>query len=78
MAVGREREDAVIRRVIEGWAAGVRARKIGGVVAHHTDDMVKFDVPPPVVVHGIAAYRRTWPPFSDGYEMRTAGSTSSS
>jgi ketosteroid isomerase-like protein len=63
MAVGRTREDAVIRRVIEGWAAGVRARRIGAVVARHTDDVVMFDVPPPVVVRGLAAYRRTWPPF---------------
>ena len=63
MAVGRKREEAVIRRLIEDWAAAVRARKISAVVAHHTDDVVMFDVPPPVVVRGIAAYRRTWPPF---------------
>jgi ketosteroid isomerase-like protein len=43
--------------------AGGRPRRIGAVVAHHTDDVVMFDVPPPVVVRGIAAYRRTWPPF---------------
>jgi ketosteroid isomerase-like protein len=63
MAVGRKREEAVVRRLIESWAAAVRARKIGAVVAHPTDDMVMFDVPPPVAVRGIAAYRRTWPPF---------------
>jgi ketosteroid isomerase-like protein len=63
MAVGRTREETVIRRLIEDWAAAVRARRIGAVVARHTDDVVMFDVPPPVVVRGIAAYRRTWPPF---------------
>jgi ketosteroid isomerase-like protein len=63
MAVGRTREETVIRRLIEDWAAAVRARKIGAVVARHTDDVVMFDVPPPVVVRGIVAYRRTWPPF---------------
>jgi uncharacterized protein (TIGR02246 family) len=63
MVVGREREEAVIRRLIEDWAAAVRARKIGAVVAHHADDVVMFDVPPPVVVRGISAYRKTWPPF---------------
>jgi uncharacterized protein (TIGR02246 family) len=63
MAVGRTREETVIRRLIEDWAAAVRARKIRDVVAQHTDDVVMFDVPPPVVVRGIAAYRRTWAPF---------------
>jgi uncharacterized protein (TIGR02246 family) len=63
MVAGRKREEAVIRRLIEDWAAAVRAKKIGAVVAHHTDDVVMFDVPPPVVVRGISAYRKTWSPF---------------
>ncbi len=63
MVVSRKREEAVIRRLIEDWASAVRAQKIRDVVAHHTDDMVMFDVPPPVVVRGISAYRKTWPPF---------------
>ena len=63
MGVGRTREEAVIHRLIEDWASAVRARKIGAVVAHHTDDVVMFDVPPPVAVRGIPAYRKTWPAF---------------
>jgi ketosteroid isomerase-like protein len=63
MGVGRTREEAVIRRLIEAWASAVRARKIGAVVAHHTDDVVMFDVPPPVAVRGISGYRKTWPAF---------------
>jgi uncharacterized protein (TIGR02246 family) len=57
-----------IRRLIEDWASAVRARNIGGVLLHHTDDVVMFDVPPPVAVRGIAAYRETWPPFFDWQE----------
>ena len=39
-------DDAIaIRRLIEDWASAVRARNIGGVLAHHTDDVVMFDVP---------------------------------
>jgi ketosteroid isomerase-like protein len=52
-----------IRRMIETWAAAIRANRIADVVAHHTDDMLMFDVPPPAAVRGIAAYRDTWPPF---------------
>jgi ketosteroid isomerase-like protein len=63
MVARRRKEEAVIRRMIEDWASAVRAKKIGAVVAHHTDDVVMFDVPAPVVVRGIAAYRKTWSPF---------------
>jgi ketosteroid isomerase-like protein len=63
MVASRKGEEAVIRRMIEDWASAVRAKNIGAVIAHHTDDMVMFDVPPPVVVHGLSAYRRTWSPF---------------
>ena len=52
-----------IRYLIEGWARAVRAKEIEGVLAHHAEDMVMFDVPPPVIVKGIDAYRATWPEF---------------
>src|SRR5262245_43268459 len=52
-----------IRNLIEDWAKAVRAKDIDGVLAHHTDDMVMFDVPAPVIVEGIDAYRKTWPEF---------------
>ena len=63
MGVGRTREEAVIRRLIEDWASAVRARKIGAVVAHHTDDVVMFDVPPPVAVRGTPPIERHGQPF---------------
>jgi ketosteroid isomerase-like protein len=44
--------EAEIRNLIEGWARAVRAKDQEGVLAHHTDDIVRFDVPPPVVVAG--------------------------
>lgn len=52
-----------IRSLIEAWARAVQAKEIEGVLAHHTDDMVMFDVPPPAVVEGIDAYQETWPEF---------------
>ena len=63
MTANPTNDEAAIRRLIENWAAAVRAKDLGGVVAHHTDDVLMFDVPPPVAVRGIAAYRDTWPPF---------------
>jgi uncharacterized protein (TIGR02246 family) len=55
--------ESQIRNLIERWAQAVRAKEIEGVLAYHADDIVMFDVPPPVVVEGIDAYRETWPPF---------------
>jgi uncharacterized protein (TIGR02246 family) len=54
-----------IRALIEGWVRAVRARDIDGVVVRHTDDVVMFDVPAPVSVRGLQAYRATWPQFFD-------------
>jgi uncharacterized protein (TIGR02246 family) len=63
-------EELAVRRLIENWAAAVRAKDVHGVVAHHTDDVVMYDVPPPIAVRGISAYRETWPPF---FEALTKG-----
>jgi ketosteroid isomerase-like protein len=50
--------------LIEQWAAAVHRGDLDGVLAHHSADIVMFDVPPPNEgVRGIAAYRETWPPF---------------
>jgi uncharacterized protein (TIGR02246 family) len=59
----QDADKAQIRALIEDWAKAVRAKDITGAVAHHTDDVLMFDVPPPVAVRGISAYRDTWPPF---------------
>ena len=34
-----------------------------GILAHHVEDFVMFDVPPPLVLRGLAAYRDSWPLF---------------
>jgi uncharacterized protein (TIGR02246 family) len=52
-----------IRAMIESWAAAVRRKDMDGILAHHTEDFVMFDVPPPLVVRGLDAYRATWPLF---------------
>jgi uncharacterized protein (TIGR02246 family) len=53
-----------IRTLIERWATAVHAGDLDAVLADHADDIVMFDVPPPHDgVHGIDAYRATWPPF---------------
>jgi uncharacterized protein (TIGR02246 family) len=57
-------DEKEIRTLVERWAAAVHAGDMDGVLADHAQDIVMFDGPPPDDgVRGLAAYRRTWPPF---------------
>jgi ketosteroid isomerase-like protein len=52
-----------IRTLLENWASAVRSRQLNGILAHHSPQVLMFDVPPPIVSKGIEAYRRTWDTF---------------
>jgi uncharacterized protein (TIGR02246 family) len=56
-------DEAAIRALVQDWAAAVRARDLPGVLRHHAADMVMFDVPPPLQLRGIDAYRESWDQF---------------
>src|SRR5262245_14012437 len=56
----RTTEETAIRELLESWARAVRAQDLEGIVAHHSPDIVMFDVPPPLVSRGIDAYQKTW------------------
>jgi ketosteroid isomerase-like protein len=49
--------DSEIRTIIESWAVAVRQRDIDGVMAHHADDLLMFDVVGPLQVRGAAIDR---------------------
>jgi ketosteroid isomerase-like protein len=61
-------DEESIRRLIENWAKAVRDRNVDGILAHHSPDIVMFDVPPPFQSVGIEAYRKTWDLFFSGTE----------
>ena len=52
-----------IREIIRNWAAAVRNKNIDAILAHHADDIVMYDVPPPFESVGLNAYRKTWDLF---------------
>jgi ketosteroid isomerase-like protein len=58
-------EETAIHDQIEAWAAAVRSQNMAGILKHHATDIVMFDVPPPLQLRGIAAYRDSWPQFFD-------------
>jgi uncharacterized protein (TIGR02246 family) len=67
----QSRAKTEIRDLIENWAKSVRNLDIEGAVASHAEDMLMFDVPPPVQIRGIDGYRQTWSPFFDW--LKTGG-----
>jgi ketosteroid isomerase-like protein len=55
--------EAQIRQLVENWAKAVRNKNIDAILAHHSEDIVMYDVPEPFQSAGIDAYRKTWDLF---------------
>jgi uncharacterized protein (TIGR02246 family) len=52
-----------IRQLIEDWTLAVRSKDIEKILAHHSRDIIMFDVPEPFQSIGIDEYRKTWDLF---------------
>jgi uncharacterized protein (TIGR02246 family) len=62
-AMARDTDEAQIRALVDNWAKAVRAKDMDGALAHHTADIVMFDVPVPLQSRGMEEYRKTWELF---------------
>jgi len=62
-SVSTNENEIQIRQTIEDWAAAVRNGDINKILAHHSADIVMYDVPKPFQSIGIEAYRKTWDTF---------------
>jgi ketosteroid isomerase-like protein len=49
-----------IKALLEGWADAVRRHDLPAILVHHEQDIVMFDLPPPLQCRGIKAYEQTW------------------
>ena len=58
-------DETAIHDLIQSWAKAVRDKNIDGILANHSDDILMFDVPPPLQSKGIDAYKKTWDLFFD-------------
>jgi ketosteroid isomerase-like protein len=56
-------DEIQIRTLVESWASAVREKDMDGVLANHSDDIVMYDVPAPLLSQGIPAYEKTWELF---------------
>lgn len=61
--------DAEVRAVLEEWAAATRQGRKEQVLRHHAEDLVIFDVLPPMKYESAEAYRRSW----DEWQPETQG-----
>lgn len=53
--------EQLIKGIIDNWAKAVRAKDIPAILAHHSPDILLFDVPEPLVQSkGIDAYKVSW------------------
>lgn len=59
----RDTDQTAIRQLLEQWAKSVRAKDLKGILAHHSSDISMFDLPGPLELKGIDAYRKTWDLF---------------
>jgi ketosteroid isomerase-like protein len=55
--------ESQIKAVIDAWADAVRRHDLPGILAHHEQDIVMFDVPPPLQSRGMDEYKKTWDLF---------------
>ena len=63
MSNHRSTDEAEIRDLVESWARAVRTKNLDGIMAHHSPEILMFDVPPPAQSKGIEAYKKTWDVF---------------
>jgi uncharacterized protein (TIGR02246 family) len=61
-----------IKALIEAWADAVRRHDLSSILAHHDQDIVMFDVPPPLQSRGLEEYRKTWDLFFEYHEPSQA------
>lgn len=59
----QQADEVQIRALLENWAIAVRTKDMDGVLTHHTDDIVMFDVPMPMQAKGMGEYKKTWELF---------------
>jgi ketosteroid isomerase-like protein len=52
-----------VKELFVQWEQAVRNEDFAGIRAHHSEDFLMFDVPPPFLSRGLDAYMETWKLF---------------
>jgi len=68
--MANNRTEQAIPALIDDWIDAICKGDIDRILANRTDDIVMYDVPEPIQVKGIDAYKDTWKLF---FEHNAAG-----
>jgi uncharacterized protein (TIGR02246 family) len=52
-----------IRNLIEQWLDGIQKHNLDQILPNHSSDILMFDLPGPVQLRGIEAYKQSWMPL---------------
>jgi ketosteroid isomerase-like protein len=55
---GKTAEEVQIRQLIDSWAGAIRDKNIDGAVSHYADDILLYDLAPPLVHRGVDMYKK--------------------
>jgi uncharacterized protein (TIGR02246 family) len=65
MSNNRLKDEAEIHKLIERWLKAIRTENLDGVLVNHSSEILMFDLPGPVQLKGIDAYKKSWLPLFD-------------
>src|ERR1700753_1940437 len=57
------KEETEVKELFAQWEQAVRNEDFAGIRAHHSEDFLMFDVPPPFSSRGLYAHMETWKLF---------------
>jgi uncharacterized protein (TIGR02246 family) len=69
-------DEAQIRELVDNWVKAVRAKDINEIMSFYSEDILLFDIMPPLEHRGTSAHRKNWEgcfPYFPGpidYEIR--------
>ncbi|WP_343703727.1 nuclear transport factor 2 family protein [Chitinophaga sp.] len=52
-----------VKRVIDDWCQAIRDINYENLLSNHADDVLMFDVPPPLQSKGLDQYKKAWDLF---------------
>jgi ketosteroid isomerase-like protein len=53
-------DEAQIRQRLESWTKALRAKDLDGLMSHYAEEILVFDLAPPLQYKGAVAYRKNW------------------
>jgi uncharacterized protein (TIGR02246 family) len=77
-------DEAQIRELVDNWVKAVRAKDINELMSFYPEDILLFDIMPPLEHRGVLAHRKNWEacfpyfPGSIDYEIRNLSITAGS